>query len=310
MDISEIILVMYWLFILSGGIFCWIFFGTRKARRSGNALDSLIIAADRGDKAARKLLWEERDRRKISGEDYIRYRRSLYTRLAQKGDAFAEYELGEDALLILRQPRAAYDYYRRAADKGCTEAMTRLALLYATGSEGFEENLPLSFQWYMCAANAGDTKAMAEVSSCYHSGYGVEKNLEGAIYWASKGAKAGSAKCVFQLAECYNTLPPAPEKKATRLKYLEQAMRMGDGDVYEKAANSLGYFFGSAYIYNLQLEDQYTDRRKAAYCFTLAWVCDTDNDYVKENLQKVGYRTSQREFEQWRADALALRYNP
>lgn len=312
MDISEIIMIMYWLFILSGGIFCWIFFGTRKARRSSsalNALDSLIIAVDRGDKAALKLLWEERDRRKISDEAFIRYRRSLYTRLAQKGDAFAEYQLGEDALLILHQPRAAYDYYRRAADKGCTEAMTRLALLYATGSNGFEENLPLSFQWYMCAANAGDTEAMAEVSSCYHSGYGVEENLEGAIYWASKGANAGSAKCVLQLAECYDTMPPTPEKKATRLKYLEQAMRMGDGDVYKKAAKSLGHVFGNAYIYNSP-EDQYTDRRKAAYCFTLAWVCDTDDDYVKENLQKVGYRTSQREFEQWRADALALRYNP
>lgn len=312
MDISEIIMIMYWLFILSGGIFCWIFFGTRKARRSSsalNALDSLIIATDHGDKAALKLLWEERDRRKISDEAFIRYRRSLYTRLAQKGDAFAEYQLGWEAL-SLHQPRAAYDYYRRAADKGCTEAMTRLALLYATGSEGFEENLPLSFQWYMCAANAGDTHAMAKVSNCYQWGHGVEENLEGAIYWASKGAKAGSAECVLQLAECYNTMPPTPEKKATRLKYLEQAMRMGDGDVYEKAANSLGYFFGSAYISNLLPEDQYTDRRKAAYCFTLAWLCDTDNDYVKENLQKVGYRTSQREFEQWRADALALRYNP
>lgn len=290
-----------------------IFAGIAIRRRSkGNpamrALDSLIIASDHGNEAALHQLWEERERRNISDEAFVQYRRSLYTRLAQSGDAFAEYQLGEDARCFLKQPRAAREHFLRAANMGSTEAMMSLALNYAVGAEGFEENLPLSFQWYMNAANAGNTEAIAEVASCYYSGIGVEENLEAAISWASKGAKAGSAACILQLAECYS-MPPTPANRAMQLKYLEQAMRMGDKKVYERAAHNLGFFFGAAFIFN-SAGDSYTDRRKAAYCFTLEWIYDPDNELTKENLQKVGYRVSQQEFEQWRADALALRYNP
>lgn len=276
-------------------------------KRSLVTLDPLIIATDHGDKNAQQRLNAERDRLKISGEAFMQYRRSMYTRLAQNGDAFAEYQLGADAY-VLRQSRAAYDHLQRAASMGCTEAMLTLGMLYHIGSDGFEENLPLSFKWYMTAANAGNTKAMAEVANCYRIGYGVGESKEAAIAWATKGAKAGSAACMFELSECYK-MPPSPENTKMRLQYLEQAMRMGDREIYEKAAKELGGIFGNAYIYNFPV-DSFADRRKAAYCLSLAWFCDPDNDSVREDLQKIGYQVPRQEFEQWRADAGMLRYNP
>lgn len=299
---------MVWFVFIIILIFAGIVFSKRnKAKRAMRELDSLTIASDHGDEDAQHRLWEERERRNISDEAFIRYRRSLYTRLAQNGDAFAEYQLGEDAKHFLKQPRVACEHLQRAANMGSTDAMMSLALYYAVGSDGFEENPQLSFQWYVNAANAGNTKAMSEVSSCYLIGDGVRKNLEAAISWASKGANAGSAVCVLQLAKCYGE-SFTPAGRAAELRCLERAIRMGDREVYEQAAASLGFFFGGAYIFNSPV-DQYNDRRKAAYCFTLRWICD-NNDDVKETLRKIGYHASQREFEQWCADARALRYNP
>ncbi len=278
-------------------------------KRSLVTLDPLIIATDHGDKNALQRLYAERDRLKISDEAFMQYRRSMYTRLAQNGDAFAEYQLGEDARIFWRQPRAAYDHLQRAASMGCTEAMVTLGLLYSVGDDGFEQNLPLSFKWYMTAANAGNTEAMAKVASCYCVGYGVEESKEAAIAWATKGAKAGSAACMFELSVCYHMMPLSPENTKMRLQYLEQAMRMGDREIYEKAAKELGGIFGNAYIYNFPV-DSFADRRKAAYCLSLAWFCDPDNDSVRADLQKIGYQVPRQEFEQWRADAGMLRYNP
>lgn len=115
------------LLILSGGIFCAIFFPCRgaAARRAAqrrlealHALDALVLAADHGDMSAQQQLAAEKARLNVTNNEYLSYRRALYTRLAQNGDAFAEYQLGEDARLCLRQPRAAYDHYYRAANLG------------------------------------------------------------------------------------------------------------------------------------------------------------------------------------------------
>lgn len=284
----------------------------RKSKDGGSkslaALAPLIVAADHGDPNALHQLNAARDRLHLSDEAFAQYRHKLYLRYAQNGDAFAEYQLGEEAIYLLNQPRAGYDHLQRAAARGRTEAMVTLALLYSTGSHGFEENLPLSFEWYMRAANAGNAKAMAEVSSCYRTGCGVGENREAAISWATKGANMGSAECVFALSECYE-MPPSPGNIATRLRYLEQAIRMGNREIYEKSANALGGVFGASYLYRVPA-NSFTDRRKAAYCFSLAWFCDPDDDIVKEKLQKIGYPASQQELAQWRADANTLRYNP
>ena len=104
------------LLILSGGIFCAIFFPCRgaAARRAAqrwlealHALDALVLAADHGDMSAQQQLAAEKARLNVTNNEYLSYRRALYTRLAQNGDAFAEYQLGEDARVCLRQPRAA-----------------------------------------------------------------------------------------------------------------------------------------------------------------------------------------------------------
>lgn len=183
------------LLILSGGIFCAIFFPCRgaAARRAAqrrlealHALDALVLAADHGDMSAQQQLAAEKARLNVTNNEYLSYRRALYTRLAQNGDAFAEYQLGEDARVCLRQPRAAYDHYYRAANFGSAEAMAAFGMLYATGADGFEQNPTVSFQWYLAAANAGNVGAMREVARCYRTGCGVAADPAVAAVWAEK----------------------------------------------------------------------------------------------------------------------------
>ena len=183
------------LLILSGGIFCAIFFPCRgaAARRAAqrrlealHALDALVLAADHGDMSAQQQLAAEKTRLNVTNNEYLSYRRALYTRLTQNGDAFAEYQLGEDARVCLRQPRAAYDHYYRAANLGSAEAMAAFGMLYATGADGFEQNPTVSFQWYLAAANAGNVGAMREVARCYRTGCGVAADPAEAAVWAEK----------------------------------------------------------------------------------------------------------------------------
>lgn len=183
------------LLILSSGIFCAIFFPCRgaAARRAAqrrlealHALDALVLAADHGDMSAQQQLAAEKARLNVTNNEYLSYRRALYTRLAQNGDAFAEYQLGEDARVCLRQPRAAYDHYYRAANFGSAEAMAAFGMLYATGADGFEQNPTVSFQWYLAAANAGNVGAMREVARCYRTGCGVAADPAEAAVWAEK----------------------------------------------------------------------------------------------------------------------------
>ncbi len=180
------------LLILSGGIFCAIFFpcrgaaARRAAQRRLEALHALVVAADHGDMAAQQQLAAEKARLNVTNNEYLSYRRALYTRLAQNGDAFAEYQLGEDARVCLRQPRAAYDHYYRAANLGSAEAMAAFGMLYATGADGFEQNPTVSFQWYLAAANTGNVGAMREVARCYRTGCGVAADPAEAAVWAEK----------------------------------------------------------------------------------------------------------------------------
>ena len=136
--------------------------------------------------SAQQQLAAEKARLNVTNNEYLSYRRALYTRLTQNGDAFAEYQLGEDARVCLRQPRAAYDHYYRAANLGSAEAMAAFGMLYATGADGFEQNPTVSFQWYLAAANAGNVGAMREVARCYRTGCGVAADPAEAAVWAEK----------------------------------------------------------------------------------------------------------------------------
>lgn len=193
-------------FLLFAGIGGLIFLIIWKKKRRNNGkslerLEHLIIMADKGDEEAKWQMYDEVEKQHIDDKQYYEIYINLYKRLAEQGDAFAEKKLG-DHYFYENKPNEAYKLYASAANKGNISAMKTLGLRFSeVGSkddavrEGFGYNAELSFQWYLKAAQYGDSEAMHDVAYAYFAGEGVGKDLNKARYWAQKGAEAGSSEC-------------------------------------------------------------------------------------------------------------------
>lgn len=276
-------------------------------------MEPYIVAADRADPRDRKpreTLYAMMDRYNID-ENYCTIRHNIYVKRANAGDLQAMVELAEEDMSgENKQIQRAYQALYYAANAGNTNAMVDLGFYYSS-EDGFGENLPLAFKWYMLAATKGNIKAIYEVAFAYVSGIGTEKNLQLAKSWAENGAKMGSAKCVRLLAEHIYGYQLSPYyNPITEVALLESVMRMGYESEYEMAALRLGRIFGRHDLFGAP-KDQFSDSKKAAYCFVLNYFVDTyADDSNWETINKLNYYVTESDFERWKADALELRYNP
>ena len=79
-------------------------------------------------------------------------------RLAEKGDARAQLELGlmyANGEGVLKDDAEAVRWYRLAAEQGHAGAQNNLGLMYANG-EGVAQDLAEAVKWYRLAAEQGD----------------------------------------------------------------------------------------------------------------------------------------------------------
>lgn len=276
--------------------------------------EEMIIQADKGVPGAQDRLWAEMERTNMDDDHYIPIRTNLYKRLAKQGDAFAEVMLG-DLADVEGRPQEALQWYLQAASKGNAEAMYNLGMGYSSaanesGGSGreFGYDPVKSFQWFEKSANSGYLKSFWHVASSCADGEGTEKSREAEYLWAKRGADMGSADCCLYLADFIYSDPSHPRhNEAEAVHILEKAMTLKDRSTFERAARKLGNIFGASYLYNTPA-NQFTNQRKSAYCFTLAYVLDSDSNDVSR-FHKTGYRLSQEEFECWRSDAINLQYN-
>ena len=85
---------------------------------------------------------------------------------------------------------AALPALERAAAAGATEAQTRLADLYKTGS-GVPRDLRVAVKWYRKAAEAGDPRAQYALAEMYAYGYGVKQDAAKASEWSARALANG-----------------------------------------------------------------------------------------------------------------------
>ena len=248
---------------------------------------------------------------RISDDKYQEVRRALYFRLAEEGDLYAMNMAAAYSETAMGRCR----WLTKCAEAGDAEAMYSLALGYSEAANmkpskwGFGLDPQREFYWYKCAADKGHGKAMECIASCYLFGTGVEKNKQLAFDYAKNGAERGFSECSFFLVIYFAMQFEDPHlTKAEIVQLMERVMLRGERESFAKAAYELGNIYGSAFLYNAQM-DEYSDRRKAAYYFTLAYVLD-DDLYDKKKIVETGYNPSQIELNRWRDDALNLRFNP
>lgn len=109
------------------------------------------------------------------------------------------YEKGEGVEKNLAE---AAKWYRKAADRGCSEAQFRLGYCYYHG-QGVKQDYEQAVFWYRESAEQGNASAQNNLGLCYYHGDGVKEDREQAVFWYRKSADRGDMIAQYHLADCY-----------------------------------------------------------------------------------------------------------
>ena len=135
----------------------------------------------------------------------------------------------------------ANEYYLRAAELGNTYAQTTIATKYLLGS-GIELDKQKALYWDEQAAKQGNVNSIKEVASSYYYGAGVDKNYEEAIIWHQKAIDLGDAESVYLLGKMYEAGEGVDKDFDQALTLYKKSAELG----YDEAQNELSdiYFKG------------------------------------------------------------------
>ena len=97
-----------------------------------------------------------------------------------------------------------FDGYKTLAEKGDANAQFHLGECYAYG-DGVALDESKAFQWYGKAAQNGSALAQLNLSVFYENGHGVAKDLDQAIIWLKKSAEQGNPMARCNLAAHYSS---------------------------------------------------------------------------------------------------------
>jgi TPR repeat protein len=127
---------------------------------------------------------------------------------------------------------SAAHWYRKAAEKGNTDAQTRLALMYAEG-RGVELNNLEAARWYRKAAEAGDVRAQYALALMYHLGQGVSQDYADAIHWYETAARQGDANSMNNMAFMYGMGEGVSQSNIEAYVWFALAASRGNTDAAE-----------------------------------------------------------------------------
>ena len=120
-----------------------------------------------------------------------------YTKSAEQGDMFAQYNLGELNYTLENYQQAIY-WLEKSAEQGSNSAQMSLGDIYYDG-----ENYREAKYWYTKTAKQGNFYAQYILGFMFHNGYGVPKNYKQAVYWYRKSAEQGYADAQNNLGIMY-----------------------------------------------------------------------------------------------------------
>jgi TPR repeat protein len=118
------------------------------------------------------------------------YMLKLLEKACKLGNKEAHHKCGEGYEFglwgLIQSIEDAYDQYYKAAMRGNTESMYRLALFHlplADTKPYIEPQPSMAYKWAHKAAKLNHVESMRFVSGCYKDGYGIEIDLNKSEYW-------------------------------------------------------------------------------------------------------------------------------
>jgi TPR repeat protein len=97
-----------------------------------------------------------------------------------------------------RDYEQAREWYKRAAEHGCSNAQNQLGYMAQLGL-GEETNYVQALDWYYKAAAQGNSNAQENIGYLYQHGLGVDTDYEQAEAWYYKAAGQGNSNAENQL---------------------------------------------------------------------------------------------------------------
>lgn len=167
--------------------------------------------------------------------DQGRYQDALDTflPLAELGDADAQLMVG--TIYDIHQPsldrdvsgKLAFDWYLKAAEQGNTTAQWLIAVFLDAGVD-VQQDYAAAAIWYRRAAEKGDAEAQYGLGDLYFYGRGVEQDSSEAFRWMLKSATGGNAMAQFQVAGSYECGDGVAANPSEAGFWYEKAAAQGD----------------------------------------------------------------------------------
>lgn len=104
----------------------------------------------------------------------------------------------------------------RLAEKGDAAAQSELGLCYHEGDD-IPNNVRESMRWFILAARQGNAQAQYYLGRAYCSGEGVPKDIESAYAWLSRSAAQGYKKAAEWQSIIMREMPSEQIDEANRL---------------------------------------------------------------------------------------------
>lgn len=174
-----------------------------------------------------------------TGLDPAKYKPLTMRQLAERGDAIAQYQVGEDYFSgngVIKDYVEAVKWYRKSAEQCYGYAEDMMARCYRAGW-GVSIDEKEEIKWMVRAAKHGVENDQLFLGQKYYNGTDlVGKNYVKAAKWFRTAAENGSVMAQYLLGMCYKKGEGVPQDNAEAEKWLRLAAEHG----YEKAKAELG----------------------------------------------------------------------
>ena len=186
-----------------------------------------------------------------AGEGYDAFNRGdyrtaqrIWQRLAEQGDAGAQYSLGllyHNGLGVERHRVTAAKWYVRAAEGGNADAQKAVGDLYAEGFWGKRDHAKAA-QWYEFAAQQGPIEAQRKLGVLLADGKGVPRDIDMARSWLQIAADQGDAVAQKRLGKLGGRRQAGRQGKRRARRQSSRSIALNemrvDGAPYKGAADA------------------------------------------------------------------------
>jgi TPR repeat protein len=206
------------------------------------AFAGFMKLAKKGDAYAQYFLGDMYD--KGLGVSRNKQQAEIWNRnAAEQGNAYAQFYLGFMYHGLPKGDEQAVAWYRKAAEQGHDGGQFLLGLMYSTG-QGVPKDEQLAATWYEKAAVQGNANAQYLLAGMYAAGsQGGPKDEQRAAVWYGKAAEQGNVIAQYLLGVMYLQGKGVPKDEQTGVNWVRKAAERGNADAQ--------YSLGAVYITGL-----------------------------------------------------------